>query len=352
MFRRAATRPDIGEDLIALVIASAGDSTRTAAQEGAHGRGRSGDGSAVHIAFVNNMPSPAFDATEQQFVGLLESAAHELGDVTVRLSRHALTGLERTAEVERRLARDYRPIELMYSERPDGLIVTGTEPLADDLRSEPYWGALAELIGWAEGGAASGLLSCLAAHAAALLFDGIERETLPAKCSGVFVQEVSTDHPLTEGLGRLVHMPHSRLNDLPSACLQAGGYTNLIESPEMNWTVAVKDRGCCTFVLVQGHPEYSTTSLLREYRRDMQRFLRGERGALPAIPVGYIDADSHRLLESFEARALERPSDPEIMSEFPFEPVAERLVNTWQGSATRLYANWLRLIQHRRQAGA
>jgi len=335
-----------------LVIALAGDSARTAVEDRAHGRWRSGNGPTVDIAFVNNMPSPAFDATEQQFVGLLESAARELGDLTVRVSRHALAGLERTAEVEQRLARDYRPIEVIYSERPDGLIVTGTEPLADDLRSEPYWGALAELIGWAEGGAASALLSCLAAHAAALLFDGIERETLAAKCSGVFVQEVRTGHRLTEGLGRLVHMPHSRLNDLPSALLQAGGYANLIESPEMNWTVAVKDRGCCAFVLVQGHPEYSTTSLLREYRRDLQRFLRGERGALPAIPVGYLDPDSHRLLESFAARALAQPPDPEIMSEFPFEAVAEHLVNTWQDSATRLYANWLRLIQCRRRTGA
>jgi homoserine O-succinyltransferase len=129
-------------------------------------------------------------------------------------------------------------------------------------------------------------------------------------------------------------MPHSRLNDLPSALLQEGGYTSLIESPEMNWTVAVKDRGCCTFVLVQGHPEYSTTSLLREYRRDMQRFLRRERSAVPVIPVGYLD--------------LARPYDPELMNEFPFEAVAERLVNTWQSSGTRLYANWLRLIQRRR----
>jgi hypothetical protein len=49
---------------------------------------------------------------------------------------------------------------------------------------------------------------------------------------------------------------------------------------------------------------------------------------------------------------LARPSDPDLMGDFPFEPVAERLFNTWQHSGTRLYANWLRLIQHRRQPGA
>lgn len=298
------------------------------------------------------MPSSAFDATEQQFAGLLEGAARALGSATVRFSRYALSGLERTEEVRHRLATDYRPVEHIYGERVDGLIVTGTEPLADDLRLEPYWGALAELIGWAEGATASAVVSCLAAHAAALLFDGIERETLPAKCSGVFVQEVFPGHALTEGLGPQVHMPHSRLNDLPSGQLQADGYTNLIESPEMNWTVAVKDRGLCTFVLVQGHPEYSTTSLLREYRRDMQRFLRNERAEAPVIPVGYMDDDSHQLLESFEARALSGGRDPELMNDFPFDPVAERLVNTWQSSGARLYANWLSMIQGRRQSRA
>jgi homoserine O-succinyltransferase len=318
----------------------------------AAGPGHEQGGSTIEIAFVNNMPDSAFEATERQFVGLLESAARELGDITVRLNRYSLPGLARTASVEQRVAEDYQQVDHIYSRRTDGLIITGTEPLSDDLREEPYWEALAELIGWAEDSTASTLLSCLAAHAAALLFDGIERHALAVKCSGVFVQAIRTDHPLTEGLGSLVHMPHSRLNDLPTALLQADGYSNLIESPEMTWTLAVKDRGSCTFVLVQGHPEYSTTSLLREYRRDLQRFLRGDREVVPTIPVGYLDAESHRLLESFEAQVLATPIDPELMNAFPFEQVAQRLVNTWQDSGVRIYANWLRLIQHRRQRGA
>ncbi|MGD0983657.1 MAG: homoserine O-succinyltransferase [Acidimicrobiales bacterium] len=304
------------------------------------------------MAFVNNMPDSAFEETERQFIGLLDSAARELGDVAVHSRRYRLPGLARNSAIEERIAQEYDPLDRIYEERPDGLIVTGTEPLTDDLRTESYWEALTELIGWAEDSTASALLSCLAAHAAALLFDGIERHALAVKCSGVFTQTIRTDHPLTEGLGDRVHMPHSRLNDLPSALLQADGYSNLIESPEMTWTVAVKDRGSCTFVLVQGHPEYSTTSLLREYRRDLQRFLRGERNAVPAMPLGYFDDESRLLLESFEAQVLARPNDPDLMRDFPFEPVAQRLVNTWQQSGTRLYANWLRLIQHRRQPGA
>jgi homoserine O-succinyltransferase len=106
------------------------------------------------------------------------------------------------------------------------------------------------------------------------------------------------------------------------------------------------------FVLVQGHPEYSTTSLLREYRRDLQRFLRGERAAAPAIPVGYLDDESWQLLANFEARVLADRTCPELMNEFPYEPVVERLVNTWHDPGSRLYANWLRHIRHRRQSYA
>ena len=137
---------------------------------------------------------------------------------TVRFSRFVLPGWNALRKSQQRLARDYRPIELIYSERLDGLIVTGTEPLADDLRSETYWGALAELIAWAEVATAS----CRACPA--------WRHTRP-HCSSTASSarrfrpsaRVSSSrrsfqgHPLTEGLGPLVHMPHSRLNDLPSA---------------------------------------------------------------------------------------------------------------------------------------
>ncbi len=306
----------------------------------------------IEIAFVNNMPDSAFEETERQFIELLESGAEELGGTTVRFSRYWLPGLERSKALQQRLTQDYLPLDLIYGSRPDGLIVTGTEPLTDDLRTEPYWKALTELISWAEESTASALLSCLAAHAAALFFDGIERRTMPEKCSGVFAHQIGSDHPLTSGLGSVVHIPHSRLNDLPASLLQARGWSNLIESPEMTWTLAVKQRGLCTFVLVQGHPEYSTTSLLREYRRDMQRFLRGERGTMPTIPVGYLDDDSQRLLEGFATRVLAQPRCAELVKDFPFESVEERLVNTWRPTATRLYANWLMQLQRGRNLDA
>ena len=54
---------------------------------------RDPDACDIEIAFVNNMPDSAFEETERQFMGLVESAAGEMGDVTVRFSRYSLPGL-------------------------------------------------------------------------------------------------------------------------------------------------------------------------------------------------------------------------------------------------------------------
>ena len=135
---------ELWADPIPLVLSSAGRNTGATSEDQLVAPfGRDGDESTVEIAFVNNMPDSAFEATEQQFIGLLERATTEIGDTTVVLHRYGLPGLSRSEEIEKRLADDYRPLEDLYRTRPDGLIVTGTEPRADDLRNEPYWEPLA-----------------------------------------------------------------------------------------------------------------------------------------------------------------------------------------------------------------
>ena len=56
-------------------------------------------------------------------------------------------------------------------------------------------------------------------------------------------------------------------------------------------------------VFFQGHPEYEDTTLLREYRRDVGRFLRGQQAHYPTLPHGYFPPAALELLRAFEARA-------------------------------------------------
>src|SRR5436305_294697 len=101
----------------------------------------------VTIGLLNNMPDPALQATERQFVALLGAAAE---DIDVRLRPYALPGVPRTDWGREYVTRFYSPIADLWDSRLDGLIVTGTEPRSPNLRDEPYWGSLVRVLEWAE----------------------------------------------------------------------------------------------------------------------------------------------------------------------------------------------------------
>jgi homoserine O-succinyltransferase/O-acetyltransferase len=221
------------------------------------------------------------------------------------------------------------------------------EPGPGALRDEPYWCMFTELIDWAERHTTSSIWSCLAAHAAALHRDGIERRPLAAKCFGVYEFTKETDHPLLSGAPARSLVPHSRWNEVPADALAGAGYDVLTRSPDAGVDMFAKhDRSL--FVYLQGHPEYDATTLLREYRRDVGRFLRRERDGYPALPRHYLDAASERSLEAFRRRALSA-RNPELLEGFPAATVVERLANSWHASALRLYRNWLACLTTRRE---
>jgi homoserine O-succinyltransferase len=104
----------------------------------------------------------------------------------------------------------------------------------------------------------------------------------------------------------------------------------------------VKKKKQSLFVHFQGHPEYKAETLLKEYRRDIKRFLRGERESYPTMPHGYFDATATKLLTEFQRAALAIPCEERLFS-FP-ETVMQTLENTWQSSATCVYRNWLQYV--------
>ena len=59
---------------------------------------------------------------------------------------------------------------------------------------------MAQLVDWADDGVISTYFSCLAAHAAVLHRDGIARQPLARKLSGVFAARGSGDDPLLAGM--------------------------------------------------------------------------------------------------------------------------------------------------------
>ena len=98
--------------------------------------------------------------------------------------------------------------------------------------------------------------------------------------------------------------------------------------------MAAREHGDGLFVLCQGHPEYGTLSLLREYRRDVRRYLFG-RGAVPypRLPDGLPQREPPRASSrTFERRRPPARHDPrELWASFPYDEVAASVENTLGG---------------------
>jgi len=300
----------------------------------------------VDIGLVNNMPDAALNATERQFEALLGTAA---GDVTVSLTLYTLPEVPRT-EFGRGQVSRYSNIDELWDRRHDGLIVTGTEPRAADLKEEPYWESLTRVLEWAETHTYSTILSCLAAHAGILHIDGIARRPLADKRFGVFECVRVSDHPLTADTPPRLRMPHSRWNEIPEEALLACGYRVLTRSEDAGVDAFVKQRKSL-FVFLQGHPEYDATSLLLEYRRDIGRFLKGERESYPPMPQGYFDKQTVDALVALQARAMSDRRD-ELLADFPTVMAADTVKNSWRSTAQSLYRNWLQYIAAQKQRKA
>jgi len=291
------------------------------------------------VGLVNNMPDSALESTEAQFSGLLKAA---VGSRAVRLRFSSFPELPRARDALAHIARSYWPIDTLLAERPDALIVTGTEPKAARLADEPYWPRLTALMDFAQAHTVGSIWSCLAAHAAVEYFDGITRRRLAEKRSGVYLHSLLTGHPLLAGVGAPLAMPHSRWNELPLDELRAAGYEVLSFSPETGADAFVR-RGRSLMLFFQGHPEYEDTTLLKEYRRDASRYLSGQQAHYPTMPHGYLSPEARSLLEQFRERAL-RERSPALLEQFPFAAVAAVLHNTWRPAAVTLYRNWIDFI--------
>ena len=292
---------------------------------------------AIVVGLINNMPDSALEDTERQFARLLSVAA---GPHAVSLRLSYLPEVPRGATARGALNERYRPLDDLLSSPLDALIVTGTEPRAASLRDEPCWNRLVEVLTWAEAHTVSSVWSCLAAHAAVLHLDGVERRRLPEKLCGVYSHAVD-GHPLTAGLRAPLATPQSRWNDLPLAGLEAAGYGILSQSPETGANIFVR-HSRSLLVFIQGHPEYEDRTLLKEYRDAVRRFLAGELTRYPGLPAGYFAADALAPLETFRTAAVANRNAVR-MEDFP-SAAATPLANRWRAGAVQLYQNWLSLV--------
>ncbi len=318
---------------------STGNSSIASLRERRMQRGAIADrGRRLRVALINNMPDSALFSTQRQFIRLLEAGAEEF---EISVAFMSLGSVKRSEEALREMAGLYRAASQLAAEAPDAVIITGAEPRAEELEQEPYWSELCGLFDVARRSAYSTLASCLAAHAIALRLDGVRRRRFERKWSGLYPIEVISAHPLTEGVGG-APTPHSRWNGLEASDLIARGYRILTSAGAAGVDMFVKDDDHLLLCL-QGHPEYDSDTLAREFRRDVTRALAG--AAAPHVPDSYYAPEVERQIVSHLERMLSGAEAPHLPQMAMIGPEA-----TWRAQGARVIANWLNAIRARKLA--
>ncbi|MGE0386406.1 MAG: homoserine O-succinyltransferase [Gammaproteobacteria bacterium] len=292
----------------------------------------------LHIGLLNMMPDAALEATERQFFRLV-GESNQIAQFYMH--PFSLAGLPRGQAAADYIAANYETFDDIRRAGLDALIITGANVTQPDLALEPFWEPLIEVIDWAYGNVTSTLCSCLATHAVLQFRHGQKRRALPAKCWGVYPHRVQdARHPLVVGVNTRFDVPHSRFNDVDRAQFEAAGLRVLAQSDEVGVHLAVSE-DLFRLVFFQGHPEYDTVSLLKEYKREVMRYLAGERADYPPYPENYFSRQCQDLLWEHAEAICNARSNGAPPPPMPEALVTARLDNTWHDTGEAIINNWI-----------
>ncbi|MCG6971151.1 MAG: homoserine O-succinyltransferase [Gammaproteobacteria bacterium] len=295
----------------------------------------------LHIGLLNMMPDAALAATERQFFRLV-GESNQIAQFYV----HPFTvpQLPRSEQGRAYTERYYETFEQIRGEGLDALIITGANVTQPDLAAEPFWEPLIEVIDWAYQNVTSTLCSCLATHAVLQFLHGQKRIRLPEKRWGVYRhQVVNRVHPLVNDVNTLFDVPHSRFNEISREQFDQAGLHVLAESPQAGVHLAVSE-DYFRIVYYQGHPEYDTISLLKEYKREVNRFIAGARPDYPPFPENYFTLQTQAILDEYKYQLVEAKQAGITLPAFPEVLISERLNNTWHDTAEAVINNWMGIV--------
>jgi homoserine O-succinyltransferase len=292
----------------------------------------------LHIGLLNMMPDAALAATERQFFRLVGES-----NAIAQFYMHPFTlpELRRGAEGQAHVDRYYESFETIKKQGLDALIITGANVTQPDLAREPFWKPLNAVIDWAYENVTSTLCSCLATHAVLQMRYGQKRRPMGFKRWGVYPHRVvERRHPLVADVNTRFDVPHSRYNDVSRQQFEAAGLHVLAESEVAGVHLAVSE-DWFRMVFFQGHPEYDTVSLLKEYKREVGRFVRGERHDYPPFVENYFTLQNQAILAEHRERVIAAKRAGAPVPELPEALVGRTLDNTWHDTAEAVIDNWI-----------
>jgi homoserine O-succinyltransferase len=249
----------------------------------------------------------------------------------------SLSSIKRGAQATSHLKRHYKTFDEIKSKGLDALIISGANVSQPSLELEPFYEQLKDVVEWSYENVTSTLCSCLATHAVLEFKYGQKRQPVGKKHWGVFPhQVVDRGHPLVSGVSTRFDIPHSRFNEISEAQFDEAG-VKIIAKSSIGVHLAVSP-DLFRIVFFQGHPEYDTISLLKEYKREVALYLENKDLAYPPMPSNYLSSQNQAILNEYRANlGFGKMS----IKDFPEALISKTLDNTWHDSANAIINNWI-----------
>ncbi|MEE8289173.1 MAG: homoserine O-succinyltransferase, partial [Nitrosomonadaceae bacterium] len=292
----------------------------------------------LHIGLLNMMPDAALAATERQFFRLIAES-----NPVAQFFVHPFTlgDLPRGKPAREHIDQYYESFEQLREQGLDALIITGANVVGNELPTEPFWNSLIEVVDWADENVTSTLCSCLATHAVLEFRYGQKRGMQGFKKWGVFEHTViDSGHPLVADINTRFDVPHSRWNAIFPEQFEAAGLKLLVTGDDGCAHLATSPDGFRT-VFFQGHPEYDSISLLKEYKREIDLYTSGDTEMYPPLPDNYFNEFIAALLAEYRVRVNLSMQNRTDLPEFPESLILDHLHNTWHDSACAVVGRWI-----------
>ena len=288
----------------------------------------------LHIGLLNMMPDAALEATERQFFRLV---GHSNQVAQFYIHPFSLSSIKRGEYASNHIKEHYKTFDEIKLQGLDALIISGANVSSPNLNQAPFYKQLRQVVEWSFENVTSTLCSCLATHAVLEFKYSQKRTPNGKKHWGIFPhQVVDRSHPLVKGVNTRFDIPHSRYNGISEVQFNNAG-VKILATSEVGIHLAVSP-DLFRIVFFQGHPEYDSISLLKEYKREVALYLEGNRSDYPPFPDNYLSPQNCAILDEYKARLL---SGAATLLDFPENLIMKTLDNTWHDSASAIINNWI-----------
>ena len=257
----------------------------------------------LRIGLLNLMPDKI--ATETQLARLIASTPLQVELTLVRVGTHASKNTS-----EDHLITFYRTWDEVRDQHFDGFIITGAPIETLPFDEVTYWPELTEILDWTTTNVHSTFSICWGAMAALWHFHDVPKHILDNKAFGVYRhRNLQPASPYLAGFSDDFLVSVSRWTEVRRADIErVPSLELLMESDETGVCLLSEAAGRRLYMF--NHIEYDSTTLAKEYFRDV------EAGARIEVPHDYFPNDD--------------PNRPPV--------------NRWRSHAFLLFGNWINQV--------